>query len=279
MSGRVDPTIRSGRPPEAGPDEPDLQHALATDPDGFFVVAAPDGPPLGRAAGVVRGDALQIVHLSVEVGARGRGIGRALFEAVRAYGASRGARRVEVLAPAEPPSAAGFLLRLGLPVRALVMRLEVSGREGSGPARGVLAPVPPGAGLTGWVADLDRVTRGFPRSPEWSRWIRAGDEVLAFKRLGRPEGISALLERQGAALIGPVAARSPAAAADLLGLMTARARAARLSPLLLAVPADDRSLLGAAFSLGYRASGLSLLFGGSKSGDLRRYSGSVTPFF
>ncbi len=278
MSRHDSTAIRPGRPSEIAPDETDLLHALTTDPDGLFVAAAPEGPPLGRAAGVARGETLQIVHLQVEPLSRGRGIGRDLFEAVRAYGASRGAHHVEVFAPAEP-SAAGFLLRRGLPVRALVTKLQTSG--GGAPERvpGELQPVPLGAGLTGWVADLDRATRGFARLPEWSRWIRAKEEVLALKRRGRPEGIGALIRRQGAGLIGPVSALSPGAAADLLGLMTGRARAAKLSPIALAVPAEARSLLLAAFSLGYRASGLFLLFGGSRSGDLRRYAGSVTPFF
>ena len=41
------------------------------------------------------------------------------------------------------------------------------------------------AGLAGWVADLDRETRGFVRTPEWTHWIRArGAEVFTLRSRG-----------------------------------------------------------------------------------------------
>lgn len=258
----------------------DFAHAAATDPDGVFFARTETGVELGRAAGAVRGDSLQLVHLSVAAKARGRGVGRALFDAVRAYGLSRSARFLETVAPGDPASLA-FLLRRALPVRTLNLRLEARGP--GAPAHGdVLVPVA-GAALAGWVADLDRETRGFSREKDWAQWLRRpGGGVFALKRRGRPEAIGALHSARNEtnetmATLGPVEARTPEAGAALLQALFFRA--ADSQRVLIDLPAEARVLIDSAFALGFRLTASLPVLSARPRGDLRRYAASGTAFF
>ena len=204
-----------------------------------------------------------------------------LLAAARAYGAARGARALEVLAPDEPSSLA-FFLHAGLSVRALVLGLEAVALGGPGapeaPARGApLSPVGPGAPLSGWIAALDRETRGFARPRDWGR--RAADgHVVSLKRGGRPVALGAWHEEAKGTrtALGPIAAKTPEAAADLLLLLAARFPGKRLS---LALPSEARTLLLAAGALGFRAVSTRALLTDRRRGDLRRYAGGGGRFF
>jgi GNAT superfamily N-acetyltransferase len=184
MPFRIRPA-RAGEWPKTGPDAA----LLVTDPDGALVAATGDGRILGRAAAAVREDALLLARLEVDSAHRGRGVGRALLDAVRAYGAGRHARVLEALAPSGPEGVA-FLLHAGLSLRTLVLSLAGAPPAPAAEAR-ALEPVGLGAPLSGWVADLDRETRGFARPAEWERAVAKG-EVVALRRRGRPEAVGAL---------------------------------------------------------------------------------------
>ena len=278
-------SVRTARPGEAVPPlgDADLTHARATDPDGAFVAEDAEGRVVGTASAAVREDTLLLLALDVGAAHRGRGAGHVLLAAARAYGAARGARSLEVLAPDEPSSLA-FFLHAGLSVRALVLGLEAVALGGPGapevPARGgPLVPVGPGAPLSGWIAALDRETRGFARPRDWGR--RAADgHVVSLKRGGRPVALGAWHEEtKGEAkktALGPIAAKTPEAAADLLSLLAARFSGKRLS---LALPSEARMLLLAARELGFRAVSTRALLTDRRRGDLRRYAGGGGRFF
>lgn len=277
-------TVRTVRPGEAVPlpRDADLAHARTTDPDGAFVARDTEGRVLGLACAAVREDALLLLALDVGAAHRGRGVGRALLAAVRAYGSARGARALEVLAPDES-SALAFFLHAGLSLRTLVLGMEVQAAPAAPEPRAALAAVGPGAPLSGWIAALDRETRGFARPRDWGR--RAADgHVVSLKRGGRPVALGAWVEgpkdptkeAMKAIALGPIAARTPEAAADLLPLLAAQFPGMRLS---LALPVEARGLLLAAGTLGFRAVSTRVLLTDRRRGDLRRYAGGGGRFF
>ena len=261
--------------------EADLRHALATDPDGLFAASDDAGPLLGLAAGVVRGDVLVVLHLDVATRARGRGTGHALFAAVRAYGAARGAGHLEFLRPAEPETL-GFLLSTGLAVRGLGLRLRATLRGAAAtPAAppGTLVPVAAGAPLAGWVADLDRETRGHARAADWAAWMHRGAAVLALRRKGRPEALGTLFVTGDAAALGPIEARTPAGAAEMIPLLVAAARERGAASATLTLPDGARLPLAAAFRERFRLETTFPLLASRPRGDFRRYAASPTPLF
>jgi GNAT superfamily N-acetyltransferase len=266
-------SIRPARPGEVPPDA-DLAHARATDPDGAFVAADPEGRVYGSAAAAVREDALLLLALDVSAAHRGQGVGRALLAAARAYGAARGTRALEVLAPEDPP-ALSFFLRAGLSVRTLVLGMAVEASAVPQAFAASLHAVSPGAPLYGWIAALDRETRGFARPRDWARWAAAG-RVVSLKRGGRAAAIGAWNMAPSGATLGPIAARTPEAAAELLPLLVPLAGGRRFS---LALPAEARTLLLAAASLGFSAVSTRVLLTDRRRGDLRRYAGGGGRFF
>lgn len=228
---------------------------------------------------VLRGDVVQLLALRVDEPARGRGVGAALYDAVRGFARVRSARALEAAVPVEGDGL-GFLLSRRLAVRSVLLLLEAP--LPVPPARVPLQPtrMTPGPAFSGWVADLDRETRGFPRTPEWSRWTREG-EVWALRSGGRPAAVAALRlhERHaGLALLGPLAARRPELAAAALPFLAGRATVLGASRARLVAPSEGRTLLSAAFASGFRVTGASALLGSRAPRDLRRYAASHGPF-
>lgn len=233
-----------------------------------------EGRPVGSASVVVREDALLLLALDVKAQHRGRGVGSALLAGARAYGAARGARSLDVLAPHDP-NALAFFFRAGLWVRTVVLDLtsEVSGLA---PVRASsLHAVSPGASLYGWIAALDRETRGFARPRDWARWAQEG-HVVSWKRGGRPVALGAWHPGPRGTALGPIAARVPEDAADFLPLLASRVGEKRLS---LALPAEAKALFLAAAGLGFRPVSTRVLLGERRRGDLRRYAGGGGIFF
>jgi hypothetical protein len=240
------------------------------------VAAASDGRILGRAAAAVREDALLLARLEVDPAHRGAGVGRALLSGVLAYGASRRARALEALAPSGPDGVA-FLLRAGLALRTLVLSFAGAPPK-TATGAGLLEPVGFGAPLSGWVADLDRETRGFARVPEWERAVATG-EVLALRRRGRPDAVGALRRVGARAWIGPAVGRSPEAAAQLLLALAGRAGASGASRLFVRVPAESAALLEAARRAGLLAEDAIPFLALRRRGDFRRLAGAPGPLF
>ncbi len=231
-----------------------------------------EGRLAGSAAAAVREDTLLLLALDVKAAHRGSGVGSALLAAARAYGAARGARALEILAPSDPVSLA-FFFRAGLSLRTLVLDMTA---EDLVPSPGAtLDLVSPGASLYGWIATLDRETRGFARPRDWARWAAEG-HVVSLKRGGRPLALGAWHPGPRGTALGPIAARIPERAADLLPLLALRAGGKCFS---LALPAEARALLDAAAGLGFVPVSTRVLLGEKRRGDLRRYAGSGGPFF
>jgi GNAT superfamily N-acetyltransferase len=273
---RLSVSIRAaGRrePPDSSLDA-DLLHARATDPEGALVAVDHEGRPVGSACVAVREDALLLLALDVKAQHRGRGVGTALLEGARAYGAARGARALEALVTPDPPSLA-FFFRAGLSARTLV--LDMTGDvPGVAPGPGSsLHVVSPGASLYGWIAALDRETRGFARPREWARWAQEG-RVVSWKRSGRPVALGAWHAGPRGTSLGPIAARVPGDAADFLLLLASHAGGGRFS---LALPAEARALFVTAANFGFRPLSTRVLLGERRRGDLRRYAGGPGLFF
>ncbi|HQR47199.1 MAG TPA: hypothetical protein PK598_14450 [Thermoanaerobaculia bacterium] len=273
-----DVPVRPARETELPKDAGDLLHAYAPDPEGVFSAGPEGAAPLGLAAAAVRGDVLQVVHLEVVRAARGKGVGPALWTAVRAYGAARGARTAEFARPADEGTL-GFLLGAGLPVRGVALRLRAAAGKLAEQAPVPLTPLPPGAPLTGWIADLDRETRGFPRAADWGYWTRRGSELLSTRRRGRPEGLGALTRAGRRALLGPVAAARPETAAELLLALAGEGLRRGAEEIEAVVPSEARLLVAGALRAGFRVAGFFPVLGGRLRGDLRRYAASPTAFF
>ncbi len=270
-------SIRAAARKEGGPGAPldaDLLHARETDPEGSLLAVDQEGRPVGSALAVVREDALLLLALSVTAEWRGQGIGSALLAAARAYGAARGARALDVLAP-EDPSTLAFFFRAGLSVRSVVLDLTATTSDAAAPSGASLHTVPSGPSLYGWIATLDRETRGFARPREWARWAQEG-RVFSWRRSGRPVAIGAWQTGPAGVALGPIAARTPEGAADFLPLLASRAGGGRFS---LALPAEARALLAAARHLGFRPVSTRVLLAESRRGDLRRYAGGGGVFF
>jgi len=257
-----------------------FRHALTTDPDGCFVAEDAEGRVVGRAAGAARDDVLRILELEVDASARGAGVGSALLDALRAYGAARPTAALEVEAPLEPSSLA-FAAKKRLTLRTLLLSLELTLREApplaaSAPALDAFAA---GAGLSGWVAALDRETFGYARTPDWTAWLRGrGVRAFALRSGGRPEGISGLFVDGERTHIGPLAARTPTAAAGALAPLLARAFSLGGRRVTLRASADARLVLDVALGLGFRVAGARALLSTRPRGDLRRALGGPTFF-
>jgi GNAT superfamily N-acetyltransferase len=272
-------TIGTARPGETVvvPPDADLAHARSTDPDGTLVARDPEGRLLGSACAAVREDTILLLALDVVPAQRGKGVGRALLAAARAYGAARGARNLDVVAPDEP-AALAFFFREGLSLRALLLALEAAAASGErrDTARSAsLLPLGPGVALSGWIAVLDRETRGFARPRDWGRRVAEG-RVVSLRHGGRPVAVGAWSEGPRGAALGPIAAKTPEAAADILPLLAAWSGGGSLSLLL---PSDSRSLLHAAEALGFRAVSARALLTDRRRGDFRRYAGGGGRFF
>ncbi len=270
--------VRAAREGDLPKEAADLRHALTTDPEGIFAAGAEGAPPEGLVAGAVRGDLLQIVHLEVARSARGRGAGAALFSAVRAYGAARGTRAIEFARPADGATL-GFLLGVGLPMRGVALQLATRSLRGGDDVPPPLVPVPPGAPLSGWVADLDRETRGFARTPDWTFWARRGTALFSLRRRGRPEAIGALAATGEVGAVGPVAAATPEAATELLLALAGEAARRGARVIRVTLPAEARLPLERALARGFRVEATFPLLSSRARGDFRRYAASPSSFF
>ena len=84
--------------------------AAAIDGGRVFVAVDERDRPLGVVSCAFLGDDVDLVHLFVEPGALGRGVGRALFATAREWTRSQSRRRLLI---ASDPNAVGFYRRQG----------------------------------------------------------------------------------------------------------------------------------------------------------------------
>lgn len=200
--------------------DPDLQHLLSHDPDGFFI-AYHGQETLGFAAAVVRSRQWVLSELWVLPQHQGRGAGGALLTRTLAYGERSGTRQYLAMVPTEG-SVQALLLKHGFSMVVPVYLISLSVDQGLALAE-PLQRLLPGAEVTGDLlarrgqADidrLDRLTRGIVRDADHEFWLKRRRHRAAFVRRG--DRIAAYAYG-GATQVGPVAGSTQDAALAAIG--------------------------------------------------------------
>jgi len=109
--------------------------------------------------------------------------------------------------------------------------------------------------------------------------MHRGAAVLALRRRGRPEALGAIFVAGDAAALGPVEAKTPGAAAEMIPLLVTAARARGARSATLTLPDGARLPLAAAFGERFRLEASFPLLASRPRGDFRRYAASPTPLF
>lgn len=196
----------------------EVERRFLAEPDGQFVVRAPDGAPLGCASCVVWRDAGEgafawIGATLVARHARGRGIGRALMQACIAHADEAGARVIGLAAS-----------QMGRPMfeRAGFQPLGTTARWSRpkhaprpDPTPGPYSIYPISACEIMDLANYDRARFGANRAP-WTAAVMARFPERAFVAFERASGNIAGIVLGQERHVGPLVADSPEAAARLL---------------------------------------------------------------
>ncbi len=252
---------------------PDLQHLMIQDPDGFFTALERE-ETVGFAASHVRSQQWFLSELCVLPQHRGRGAGEALLNRAVAYGERSGAKGFLALVAPEG-SVESLLLRHQLHPLGPVYRFAID-RADATRAGSALARLLPGGDVSKELlarrgqADLDRIdrlTRGVTREVDHVYWLKERGFNAAFVRQGSRVAAYAY----GGAQTGPVAGTTQEAALAALGwaleLSVAGSRAATLR---VNVPAPFGPALDAMLDAGARLEQTMLLYGRNASPSLDR---------
>ena len=245
--------------------DPDLQHLITHDPDGFFTATDRD-ETLGFGAAHVRSRQCVLSELWVLPQHRGNGAGRALLERLLAYGDRSGAREFLAVAPTEG-AIQSVLLDHGFlpmtPVYLFALTAEQAGRL----AAALTRLLPGGDATADLVAHrgqaevdrIDRVTRNITRAVDHTYWLRSLGLRAAFVRRG--DRIVAYAYG-GASQVGPVAGGTQEAALAALGWACRLALDAGMGELLwVRVPARFTGALEALRDVGARLEATLLVYG------------------
>lgn len=246
--------------------DPDLQHLITHDPDGFMT-AEDKEETVGFAAGHVRSRQCVISEMWVLPQHRGRGAGNLLMEKMLAYGDRSGAREFLSVAPAEGVSQA-LLLRNGFRPVAPVFQLRipptVAARLGHAlsrlmDARDVTADLLNRRGQ----ADLDRIdklNRNVVREADHQYWLKQRGYRAAFVRQGQRIAAYAY---GGADQVGPAAGTTREAALCALGWAIKLATEADDDERVLTVrvPAPFTDAVDALLEAGCRLEATLMLYG------------------
>ncbi len=245
--------------------DPDLQHLIRHDPDGFFTAIEGD-ETVGFAAAHIRSRQCILSEMWVLSQHQGKGAGEALMRRLVAYGERSGVR--EFLAVVPPlPAVQGLLLRHSFavvtPVYLFQLQLE--------PARALataLSSLLPGIDVTSELLDrrghadidrIDRFTRNITREIDHEYWLKQRGFGAAFVRQGSRVAAYAY---GGADQVGPVAGSTQDAALSGLGWALQLAlRGGDGSTLLVRVPAPFTSAIEALQEAGARLGESQMLYG------------------
>jgi len=220
-------------------DNPSLRllhaHALATDPERFWVATRADGGVIGFASAVRRGPVWFLSMLFVRPGEQARGVGRELLQ--RVLPADGDDATLATATDAGQPISNGLYA-----VSGIVPRLPMFNLIGRPTRPEALAPLPAGvvatrideaatdrdAGLAAAIDGLDATTVGF-RHPEDHAFVRRQGRVAFAYRDGRGDLIGYGYTSEVGRL-GPLATRDPALhapiVAHLLGAIEPRGASA-----------------------------------------------------
>jgi GNAT superfamily N-acetyltransferase len=245
--------------------DPDLEHLISHDPDGFFTAIDGD-ETFGFCAAIVRSRQCLLSEIWVLPQHEGKGAGEVLLKRAMSYGDRSGARSYLALVPPEP-AIQGLLLRHSFAPLTPVYQFQLPPAAAVTIAEGLSALLE-GRNATNDLlarrgqADIDRidrVTRGLTREVDHTFWLK--------KR-----GFSAALVRQGSRIaaygyaggdqVGPAAGSSREAALCALGWSVRLATERRApSPLLVRVPARFESAIEALLEAGGRIQATMVLYG------------------
>ncbi len=245
--------------------DPDLNHLITHDPDGFMTVVDRD-ETLGYGAAFIRSRQWILSQLWILPQHQSRGAGEALFSKLLAYGENSGAR--EYLAVVPPSSAIqGLLLAFGFRAHMPVytMRLPAETAEQTGAAMARLLPGREASrdllGRQG-QSDVDRIdliARGIKREGDHLYWLKERSGRVAFVRQGAR---IAAYGYGGPAQIGPVSGTTQEAAVCALGnaiRLSAESRQGR--DLTIHVPSAFVPGIDALLEAGAQIEGTSILYG------------------
>jgi GNAT superfamily N-acetyltransferase len=254
--------------------DPNLQHLLKHDPDGFFTAIDKD-ETLGVAAAHVRSRQWVLSEIWVLPQHQGRGAGEALLTRTLTYGERSGAREYLTVAPVESNVQALLLrheLRPIAPVYLIQLPVAAAGRAGS-----ALSRLLPGQNVTKELfnrrgqADLDRIdrlTRGMTREVDHVYWLKDRGLAAAFIRQG--ERIAGFAYG-GRDQVGPAAGTTQDAALAALGWAIDLALGqARGKTIELRIPAPFEPAVDAVLELGGRIHATLMLYGRGVTSSFNR---------
>jgi GNAT superfamily N-acetyltransferase len=244
--------------------DPNLQHLIRHDPDGFFT-AIEGQETVGFAAAHIRSRQCILSELWVLPQHHGKGAGEALMRRVVAYGERSGAREFLTIVPVEA-AIQGLLLRHAyeplIPVFLFRLSAGAAGQLGE-----ALIGLLPGQDVTRELlkrrgqADLDRIdrlTRNITREVDHVHWLKERGFHAAFVRQGSRIAAYAYGCRDQ---VGPVAGSTPEAALSALGWAIILALRANHDPtLMVRIPAPFAPAIDALQEAGARVHATHLLY-------------------
>ena len=244
--------------------DPDLEHLISHDPDGFFTAIEGD-ETVGFCAAIVRSRQCILSELWVLPQHRGKGAGEVLLKRAIGYGERADARSFVALVPPEP-AVQGLLLRHSFRPVTPVYQFEVPLSAATALASGLSAQLE-GRNATGDLlarrgqADIDRidrVTRELSREVDHTYWLKKRGFAAALVRQGsRIAGYG----YAGADQIGPAAGSSREAALAAMGWTLRFALEVRSQPpLLVRVPARFEPAVEALLEAGARIQATLVLY-------------------
>jgi GNAT superfamily N-acetyltransferase len=244
--------------------DPNLQHLIRHDPDGFFTAIERD-ETVGFAAAHVRSRQCILSEIWVLPQHQGKGAGEALLSKVVAYGERSGAREFLTLIPAEP-AIQGLLLLHGFRPLAPVYVFELPIRESRALGTSLIRLLP-GRNVTTELLErrgqadvdrIDRVTRNITRGVDHVYWLKERGFNAAFVRQGSRIGAYAYGGRDQ---LGPVAGSTQEATLSALGwAIDLAATAGNGSVLSFRVPARFEPAIEALQDAGARLTATQMLY-------------------
>jgi GNAT superfamily N-acetyltransferase len=221
--------------------DPNLQHLIRHDPDGFFTAVERD-ETVGFAAAHVRSRQCVLSEMWVLPQHHGKGAGETLVRRVISFGERSGAREFLSMIPLEP-AIQGLLLRHAFRPISPVFFFELENLA-AGQLGTALTRLLPGRNVTTELlerrgqADIDRidqVTRNITRDVDHVHWLNERGFSAAFVKQGSRIAAYAYGGRDQ---LGPVAGSSQEAALSALGWAIKMTTAAGDgSPVTVRVPA------------------------------------------
>ncbi len=245
--------------------DPDLNHLITHDPDGFMTAIDRD-ETLGYGAAFIRSRQWYLSQLWILPQHQGLGAGEALLSKLLDYGENSGAREFFALVPASG-SIQALLITHGFEPVVPVFRLRLSAEKAEKTA-GAMARLLPAKEVSeqllarqaqGDVDRIDRIARGIVRESDHLYWIKERSGRAVFVRQGTRV---AAYGYGGPHQVGPVSGTTQDAALCALGhSMQMALESSPQTDITLQLPASFAPALQALLESGATIEGTSLLYG------------------